>query len=106
MKEGDKLPNGKFAPGNSKPGGRKKGTPNKVTAAQKSRISAFFEKHWDEFENEIWPTLTAKDKKDTFIALINYQYPKLTSVDLKDDRKQEDSTLDMLRKAVNDANVI
>lgn len=86
--------------------GRPKGTPNKVTAERKKRISAFFDAHWDEFEEKIWPELTAKEKKDTFIALINYEYPKLTSVDVKSYSQVESSLLDEVRKKIKECSII
>lgn len=95
-----------FRKGHKKMGGRKAGTPNKVTKEQQERIRTFFERHWDEFENEIWPQLTAKDKKDTFVSLLNYQYPKLTSVDLSGQVKTDDAALGMLREAVGDSEIV
>lgn len=97
--------NGRFIKG-TRVTGRQKGTPDKVDAEQKRRISAFFDAHWDEFEKDIWPALTAKEKKDTFIALINYEYPKLTSVDVKTFNKVESSVLDEIRKKIKDCSII
>lgn len=89
-----------------RPTGRAKGTPDKVTAEHKKRISQFFSKHWDEFETEIWPNLSAKEKKDTFVSLINYEYPKLTSVDVNSVNKIESSVLDEIRKKIKECDII
>lgn len=97
---------GKFEVGHARVGGRKKGTPNKVNAAHKNRVDTFFKAHWDEFETDIWPQLSAKEKKDTFVALMNYQYPKLQSVDIKDTTERDESALSLLREAVKDSNTI
>lgn len=86
--------------------GRPKGGLNKVTVERKKRIAAFFDSHWDEFEEKIWPALTAKEKKDTFISLINYEYPKLTSVSVESFSQVESSVLDEIRKKVKECSII
>lgn len=93
---------GKFTKG-TRVTGRKSGTPNKKTVENSKRISAFFETHWDEFEEKIWPQLSAKEKKDTFIALINYEYPKLTSMDVKSFHKVESGALDEIRARIKES---
>lgn len=95
-----------FQPKHKKHGGRKAGTPNKLTQAHLSRIDQFFEHTWDEFINEIWPELSPKDKKDTIVSLMNYRYPKLTSVDVRSTVKTEESTIGMLSAHVADAALV
>lgn len=99
-------PSTAFQPGHKKVGGRQKGGLNKVTKEHKSRIDAFFDATWDEFMNEIWPRLSPRDKKDTIIALMNYRYPKLSSVDVRSTVKQEESAVGMLAVHVGDAALV
>ena len=86
--------------------GRVAGQPPKYKVEQRKRIDDFFSRHWDEFDNEIWPQLTAKEKKDTFIAMMNYAYPKLTSVDVKSSNQIESSVLDMLKEKISECSII
>lgn len=95
-----------FKPGHEKKGGRKPGVQNKLTKEHKGRIDQFFDHTWDEFVNEIWPQLTPRDKKDTIVALLNYRYPKLSSVDVRSTVKQEESILGKLAQHAADAEVV
>lgn len=65
-------------------GGRKKGTPNKVTVERKARIAAFIEGHWDEFENAYNNLDDPKDICGIFMAMMPYYAPKLAAVEYKD----------------------
>lgn len=86
--------------------GRKAGVPNKVNAEQRHRIDVFFQTHWDEFETDIWPKLSPREKKDTFVAMLNYGYPKLSSVDVKTDNKIESSILDEIKSKISECSII
>ena len=94
-----------FKKGHAKVGGRKAGVPNKVNKQNAERIDQFFDTVWDEFIQEVWPNLAPKDKKDTIVALMNYRYPKLSSVDVRSTVKTEESTIGMLAAHVGDAGV-
>lgn len=95
-----------FEKGHKKIGGRTNGTPNKCTARQNQLITDFLSSHFGEFENEIWPSLEAKDKKDTIIAMLNYVYPKLQSVDVNAQVQKNESALEAMRGVVNDSDII
>ena len=96
---------GRFQKG-CRPVGRKAGTQPKYLVEQRKRIDEFFSRHWDEFDTEIWPQLSAKEKKDTFVAMMNYAYPKLSSVDVKSDNKVESSILDEIKQKINECSII
>lgn len=95
-----------FKPGHKKLGGRKPGVQNKLTREHKDRIDQFFDATWEEFMNEVWPVLTPRDKKDTIVALMNYRYPKLSSVDVRSTVKQDDSTIGMLAAHAADVSLV
>lgn len=80
--------------------------PNKVNKQNAERIDQFFDTVWDEFIQEVWPNLTPKDKKDTIVALMNYRYPKLSSVDVRSTVKQDDSTIGMLAAHAADLSLV
>lgn len=95
-----------FKKGHAKVGGRKAGVPNKVNKQNAERIDLFFDTVWDEFINEVYPSLSPKDKKDTIVALMNYRYPKLSSVDVRSTVKQDDSTIGMLAAHAADLSLV
>lgn len=80
--------------------------PNKVNKQNAERIDQFFDTVWDEFIQEVWPNLAPKDKKDTIVALMNYRYPKLSSVDVRSTVKQDDSTIGMLAAHAADLSLV
>lgn len=66
-------------------GGRKKGTPNKVSGALRERIAKFLDDKWDEAE-AAWDNIDEpKDKLKLYIELSAYVMPKLQSVQLQAD---------------------
>ena len=75
--------------GLGKTGGRKKGTPNKVTAERKARIAAFMEGHWEEFENAYNNLSDPKDICGIFMALMPYYAPRLAAVEYKTETPQK-----------------
>lgn len=95
-----------FKKGHAKVGGRKAGVPNKVNKQNAERIDQFFDTVWDQFIEDVWPVLSPKDKKDTIVALMNYRYPKLSSVDVRSTVKHDDSTIGMLAAHVGDPALI
>lgn len=65
-------------------GGRKKGTPNKMSREMRELISAFIDGRWDEFM-EAYSQITDPEKKcRIFLDLLPYATPKLASVEYKD----------------------
>lgn len=70
--------------GRGRLGGRKKGTPNKVTAERKARIAQFIEGHWDDFIENYNQLNDPKDKCKIFMDMLPYYAPKLSSVEYKD----------------------
>lgn len=80
--------------------------PNKVNKQNAERIDQFFDTVWEEFIQDVWPNLAPKDKKDTIVALMNYRYPKLSSVDVRSTVKQDDSTIGMLAAHAADLSLV
>lgn len=73
------------APKGVRYGGRKKGTPNKVSGALRERIAKFLDDKWDEAE-AAWDNIDEpKDKLKLYIELSAYVMPKLQSVQLQAD---------------------
>lgn len=60
-------------------GGRKKGTPNKVTTNLREKISAFLDRKWEVIESD-FETLRPKDRIALFEKLLQYSIPKLQTV--------------------------
>ena len=73
--------------GKGKTGGRKAGTPNKVTASMRERISALLEERWEDLKQAIDDIPDPKDKAKMLIDLMQYAVPKLASVEYKDKDK-------------------
>lgn len=64
-------------------GGRKAGTPNKVTKETRELISKFVESRWDEFL-AAYDEIVDPDKKCTImVSLLPFIAPKMASVDYK-----------------------
>ena len=72
--------------GMGKFGGRKAGTPNKVTKAQREAISAFIDNKWQAFE-EAFDTLDPSTKCHVVLGLLPFAVPKLASIEYKDKDK-------------------
>jgi hypothetical protein len=73
--------------GSPKTGGRKAGTPNKVTASMRERISALLEEKWDDLEKAIEDIKDPEKKARIMLDLMQYSVPKLASVEYKDKDK-------------------
>ena len=75
--------------GRGKTGGRKAGTPNKITAPMREKISALLEQRWDDLAVAIDAIDDPKDKAKILIDLMQYAVPKLASVEYKDKDKPQ-----------------
>lgn len=85
------------AKGSAKTGGRKKGSPNKVTAA----IKDCFKKMLEDYTNsrtfmEDFASLEPKDRLMLVEKLASYVVPKMQSVAVEDVNKDKNSTVAML----------
>ena len=63
-------------------GGRKKGTPNKVSKERRDLISEFLDKKWDEFQ-EMYDRADEETKMKLYMEMIPYTTPKMASVEYK-----------------------
>lgn len=71
--------------GGVKTGGRKKGTPNKVTKETRELISKFVDSRWEDFLNA-YDQITDADKKcSIMVSLLPFIAPKMASVEYKGD---------------------
>lgn len=83
--------------GTAKTGGRKKGSPNKITKAVKECITNML----TEYTNsntflEDFATLEPKERLMIAEKLMNYIVPKMQSVAVEDSNKNKNSTVDLL----------
>jgi hypothetical protein len=62
-----------------KTGGRRKGTPNKITKDLRKMITGFCENRFDEVM-KAWESLDAKDRVKIYIDLLSFCLPKLQNV--------------------------
>ena len=87
--------------GTAKTGGRKVGTPNKVTAELRDRMKAFLEGHFDVIEKE-FRALTPERQIVLFERYLKFVLPQLqsTSVDLSIE-DMTDKELSMLLKKLS-----
>ncbi|MBP5389727.1 MAG: hypothetical protein J6Y27_05220 [Bacteroidales bacterium] len=70
--------------GRGRLGGRKKGTPNKVSKEMKDLLAKFVDDRWDEFV-AAYDMITEPEKKcQIMVSLIPYLAPRLASVEKKD----------------------
>ena len=77
--------------GLGKTGGRKKGTPNKMTHQRKEMIRTFIEGRWEDFE-KAYDSLDDPAKKcSLMIDLLPFAVPRLASIEYKD--KNQPKTL-------------
>ena len=65
-------------------GGRKKGTPNRVTKERRELISEFLDQNWDDFK-KLYKNADADTKLKIYMEMIPYTTPKMASVDYKVD---------------------
>ena len=84
--------------GQPKIGGRKKGTPNKVSKDLRERIRLFLDEKWPEAV-EAWETIDKPGEKlRLYIDLSRFVLPVLQSVSLDATVKKEDNAEDDLRE--------
>lgn len=84
--------------GQPKVGGRKKGTPNKVSKDLRERIRLFLDDKWDEAV-KTWETIDKPGEKlRLYIDLSRFVLPVLQSVSLDATVKKEDNAEDDLRE--------
>ncbi len=74
--------------GSVKTGGRKKGTPNKITSDIREKIKTFLESKADDLD-DIWESLEAKEKIQMFNHLCRYVVPTMQSTEFKVDSTTE-----------------
>lgn len=77
-KKGDGL--GKF-------GGRKKGTPNKISSETRELLKKFVESRWEEFMNDYDSIENPKDKCYIMVSILPFVSPKLANIEYKDKDK-------------------
>ena len=76
-------------------GGRKKGTPNKLTTELRDKIGFLLEGNDAEFM-ERWHKCDPKDFCNIYLQLMKYVLPQLSSITLDDQSKTNTSTIEML----------
>lgn len=78
---------GQFQKGREKTGGRKPGTPNKMTAETRELIKKFVESRWDDFI-AAYDAIDDPAKKCYIMAdLLPFVSPKLANIEYKDKDK-------------------
>ena len=65
-------------------GGRKKGTPNRMTKEKREILSAFIDNNFDDFITAYKSIVDPEKKCRIFLELLPFAMPKLSSVELKD----------------------
>ena len=89
-----------------KTGGRKAGTPNKITADLRQWITAFIDDNREQIQKD-WAQLEPKDRIQLFEKLLKYALPTLQAMQLQTefDRMTEsdlDRIIDELKKNSNE----
>ncbi len=64
-------------------GGRKPGTPNKVTRERRELISKFLDEKWEKFIED-YESTDANTRLKIYMEMIQYTTPKMASVDFVD----------------------
>lgn len=77
-------------------GGRRKGTPNRITKDLRERISTFLEDNWEEAEKTWTEIKDPRDKLRLFIELASFAVPKMQAVSLDAKVSAADSVEDDL----------
>jgi hypothetical protein len=67
-------------------GGRPKGAKNKTSKELSERLNVFLSDEWGQIKED-FKELTAKERIDIFIKLMEYSVPKLNRTEIKDDEK-------------------
>ena len=66
-------------------GGRKAGTPNKLTKETRELISKFVDAHWKEFEEDFKDIKDKEKRCNIILQLLPFIAPKMASVEYKGD---------------------
>ena len=77
-----------FSKGHTKLGGRKKGTPNKVSSDLRTRIKLFLDNNFEQLEKDI-SKLPASERVRFLIKLMEFVVPKQKSMELNSIDKTE-----------------
>lgn len=65
-------------------GGRKAGTPNKITKEKRELIAKFIDENWDDFQSSFTKIDKPEAKCSIMVSLLPFAFPKLAQVDYKD----------------------
>lgn len=74
----------RFKKGQPKTGGRKAGTPNKITREKREIISKFIDDKWEEFMSAYDAIDKPELKCSIMVQLLPFAFPKLAHVEYKD----------------------
>lgn len=77
-----------FKKGRQKTGGRKKGTPNKMTVTIREQLKKAIEPFLNDMENTINDIVEPKDKVDAIAKILPFIIPKYQSTTINDDSKR------------------
>lgn len=64
-------------------GGRKPGTPNRVTSERRELINKFLDEKWDKFMED-YENADGSTRLKIYMEMIQYTTPKMASVEYKD----------------------
>lgn len=78
--------------GRGRLGGRKKGTPNKITKEKREIIAKFIDDKWEDFILSFDAIDKPETKCSIMVQLLPFAFPKLAQIDYKD--KTQAKTLD------------
>jgi len=75
-----------------KTGGRKKGTPNKITAEIKELITEFINGNFEQMQKD-FESLDSRERVKFYIDLLPYALPKLRAVETTDNTEQKNKII-------------
>lgn len=81
-----------------KTGGRKKGTPNKVSGELRERLSALLIANFDEFQTRMDSIVKNEEYCSTYLQMCKFVLPTLQSVDLDAQVSPDETIADRLCK--------
>jgi hypothetical protein len=70
-----------FSKGHTKSGGRKRGTPNKISSDLRARIKLFLDNNFENFESDM-SNLESAERVRFYIKLMEFVMPKQKSMEL------------------------
>lgn len=73
-----------FQKGRPKTGGRKAGTPNKITKEKREMIARFIDDNWQDFQTAFNMIDKPEAKCNIMLGLLPFAFPKLAYIDYKD----------------------